>query len=83
MLHSYPKQSIIKEAEQSIKDGCKELWITSQDNSAYGLDIYSGLEFPSLIKEITKIKGDFFIRLGMMNPDNTIKIRNNSIPILY
>lgn len=65
-LFSYPIDSIVKEVEQAIKNGCKELWITSQDNSCYGMDIDSNL--PELLNEICRVKEKFFARIGMMNP---------------
>jgi MiaB-like tRNA modifying enzyme len=65
-LFSYPVEKIVEEARQAVKNGCKELWITSQDNSCYGKDIDSSL--PELLKEICKIEGEFSVRVGMMNP---------------
>jgi len=37
-LYSYPQEKIVADIKQSISEGCKEIWITSQDNSAYMLD---------------------------------------------
>ena len=65
-LFSYPVDLIVKEAKQSIGNGCKELYITSQDNSCYGADI--GTNLAVLLNEICKIEGKFFVRIGMMNP---------------
>lgn len=65
-LFSYPIEMILKEARDAIKNGCKELYITSQDNGCYGRDIKTSL--PELLNEICKIEGKFFIRVGMMNP---------------
>lgn len=65
-IFSYPEDLIIKEIKSSLRQRCKEIWITSQDNSCYGLEIKTNLA--NLLKKIIKIKGIFFIRLGMMNP---------------
>lgn len=65
-LFSYPVEAIVKEAKQAVKNGCRELWVTSQDNSCYGKDINTDLSEP--LKEICKIEGKFFVRVGMMNP---------------
>ena len=65
-LFSYPKEKIFEEIENATNDGCKEIWITSQDNSCYGKDIDSSL--PELLNEICNIGGEFFVRVGMMNP---------------
>jgi len=37
-LFSYPEDKILKNIGQDLSAGCKEIWLTSQDNSAYGLD---------------------------------------------
>jgi MiaB-like tRNA modifying enzyme len=66
-LFSYPIELIVKEIKQSLKQGCKEIWITSQDCGCWGFDINSNLS--ELMKRICKIKGKFFIRVGMMNPN--------------
>jgi MiaB-like tRNA modifying enzyme len=68
-LFSYPKDLILKSIQNDIDSGAKEIWITSQDCAAYGLD-KGKRELPELLNSILKLKGKFFIRLGMMNPNN-------------
>jgi len=65
-LFSYPKDLIVKEIKSSLNQGCKEIWLTSQDCGCYGKDRNSSL--PELLQTVCKIKGKFFIRIGMMNP---------------
>lgn len=65
-LKSRKIEEVSKEIENSIRDGCKEIWITSQDCGCYGLDI--GTNLAKLLEKIVEIKGDFRIRVGMMNP---------------
>lgn len=65
-LKSYPIEKIVKDVEALVKDGCKEIWLTSQDNGCYGLDI--GTSLAELLEEVCKIKSNFKIRVGMMNP---------------
>ena len=65
-LFSYPKDLIVKEVKNSLNQGCKEIWLTSQDCGCYGRDIDSSL--PELLRTICKIKERFFVRIGMMNP---------------
>jgi len=72
-LFSYPKVMIIKEVKNSIKQGCKEIWITAQDTASYGLDESKAM-LPDLLNEITEIPGRFFVRIGMMNPKNVLPI---------
>jgi MiaB-like tRNA modifying enzyme len=64
-LFSYPPEMILNDVERSVKDGCKEVWITSQDCGCYGLDIGSNLA--ELLGRVVRIKGDFRVRVGMMN----------------
>ncbi len=69
-LFSFPPEKIIQDIETSLKEGCNELWITSQDNSCYGKDIDTNL--PKLLSKIVKIKGKFRVRSGMMNPSHVL-----------
>jgi len=73
-LMSYPEEHIKQEAINALKDGCKELWITSQDNAAYDLEKSNVSTLPNLINTITEIKKDFFLRIGMMNPMHVLNI---------
>lgn len=67
-LFSYPAEKIIEEVNAAVREGCKEIWLTSQDNASYE----HGL--PDLLQDISNLKGKFFVRVGMMNPDNVLKI---------
>ncbi len=63
---SYKPESILKAVKNAVVSGYKEIWITSQDNSSYGIDI--GTNLAELLKKISDIDGDFKVRVGMMNP---------------
>ncbi|MEM4260592.1 MAG: tRNA (N(6)-L-threonylcarbamoyladenosine(37)-C(2))-methylthiotransferase [Candidatus Woesearchaeota archaeon] len=65
-LNSYNPKEIKKQIENAIRDGCKEIWLTSQDTGVYGFDINTNLA--KLLNSILEIKGDYKIRIGMMNP---------------
>jgi threonylcarbamoyladenosine tRNA methylthiotransferase CDKAL1 len=65
-LVSYQISEIVKQVKAAINSGFKEIWLTSQDTAAYGLD--TGTNLATLLKEILKIMGDYKIRVGMMNP---------------
>ena len=73
VLKSFPPASIIERIKKDIKIGFKEFWITSQDNACYGFDLNTNLA--RLLKEIVSLEGDFFVRVGMMNPAHLIKRR--------
>ncbi len=66
-LKSYKKSAILKEVEKSVKEGCAIIKITAQDTGCWGKDINDNL--PNLLKSILKVKGNYKIRLGMMNPN--------------
>jgi MiaB-like tRNA modifying enzyme len=72
-LFSYPQEKIIQSIKNDIESGCKEIWITSQDNASYRNED-GEYAFPELLKKILEIKGNFFVRVGMMNPNNVLKI---------
>jgi threonylcarbamoyladenosine tRNA methylthiotransferase CDKAL1 len=65
-LRSFPINEIAENICSAIKQGCLEIQLTAQDTSSYGLD--SGHDLGELLKNISRIEGDFRIRVGMMNP---------------
>jgi len=79
-LFSYPENEVLKQIESGIKGNCKEIWLTSQDTAAYGQDIKTNLV--ELLKKIISIKGNFKLRIGMMDPNNVILILDDLIKIL-
>lgn len=66
-LRSFSMEGILKEIEKALREGYKEIQLTSQDTGCYGLDKGKFL-LPKLLDEISKIEGDFKVRVGMMNP---------------
>lgn len=76
-LRSYPLEEIKRDIELSLKSGCKEIWLTSQDCGCYGMDI--GVTLVDLLSEIDKIKGKFKVRIGMMNPNNVLSILDDLV----
>ncbi|WP_297215877.1 tRNA (N(6)-L-threonylcarbamoyladenosine(37)-C(2))-methylthiotransferase [Thermoplasma sp.] len=71
-LVSRRPEKIVNQARMIIESGKKEIRISSLDTAAYGKDI--GIRLPSLIEMLSKIPGDFMIRVGMMEPKNTSEI---------
>ncbi|MGC8816771.1 MAG: tRNA (N(6)-L-threonylcarbamoyladenosine(37)-C(2))-methylthiotransferase [Candidatus Hadarchaeum sp.] len=65
-LFSYPLEGIVEEVRRAVAEGCKEIWLTSLDNGCYGLDI--GTNLVELLKAVCEVEGNFFIRVGMINP---------------
>jgi MiaB-like tRNA modifying enzyme len=82
-LKSYSKEGIVQDICHAITHGCKEIQLTAQDTSSYGLD--EGSNLGELLQYVCRIKGEYKIRVGMMNPytameniDPIIKGFNNS-----
>ncbi len=78
-LRSRPVEDIVKEIRLSIEEGCKEIWVTSQDCGCYGLD--RGTNLAELLEEIVRMEGDFRVRVGMMNPTYVKPILNELIEV--
>jgi len=70
-LRSFPIPEIKKDVSCAVNSGCREIQLTAQDISSYGLDKKTDLG--KLLESITEVKGDFRIRLGMMNPFTCLK----------
>ena len=77
-IDSYPRADIINAATKAVKEGVKEIWLTSQDSASYGVDIDTNL--PSLLKELIQIPGNFKIRLDKCNPASLKKIKDDLFP---
>ncbi len=65
-LDSTHPDKLIKRIKKVINEGVTEIWLTAEDNFIYGLD--KDYSIYDLLSRIEKIKGDFFIRIGMANP---------------
>lgn len=66
-LGSYSPEEIVERAKQAFNEGVCELWLTSEDTGAYGLDI--GTNLPELLWKIIEIiPNDCLMRVGMTNP---------------
>lgn len=64
---SYPLDKIMNEVSSLVSAGVREIWLTSQDMGNYGLDFGKNM-LPQLMKNVASIPGEFWIRIGMMNP---------------
>ena len=78
-LTSYPIKDIVHQVEIAIKDNCKEIWLTSQDCGAYGLD--TNTDLTELLERVLAVDGDFKVRLGMSNPNHIIKLADKLIEL--
>lgn len=79
-LFSYPIENVVDDVKECLKDGCKEIWITSMDNAAYGLEKGKS-KLPELMKEVLAVNKSFFVRIGMMNPGDLKPILNEMMEV--
>ena len=93
-LRSFDQKEILENIKLALKSGVKtlsvlktplsgvkEIQLTSQDLAIYGVD-KGKWELPDLLRKISKIKGDFRVRLGMMNPRGAKKIFEKLLSIM-
>jgi threonylcarbamoyladenosine tRNA methylthiotransferase CDKAL1 len=81
-LFSYDLWSIVKSIESDLKNGAKEVWITSQDCANYGIDQEDKTpKLPILLKKILGLPHKFKLRIGMMDPNNVLPILEELIEI--
>jgi MiaB-like tRNA modifying enzyme len=78
-LRSYSIREIIERVKCDLNSGAREVWLTSQDTACYGKDI--GTTLISLLDEICKIDGEFFVRIGMMNPNYALDMLDDLIQV--
>jgi len=76
-LRSYSVDEVVERVKQDLVSGAKEVWLTSQDTACYGKDI--GADLAELLRRVCEIEGDFFVRVGMMNPDHVAGMLNELI----
>ena len=76
-LVSYPVDLIVDRGRDAVSDGAREIWLTSQDNGAYGKDKESSLA--ELMNAVSEIDGDFKVRVGMANPNHVRDILDNLV----
>lgn len=68
-LHSLELETIVKEAEQLVEEGAKELCVVGQDLTVYGSDIYGQAKLIELIDALeTSLPHDIWIRLLYLHP---------------
>ena len=65
---SEPMEKIIKEAKRLADYGIKELIITAQDTTLYGIDLYKKPMLSELLKKLNEIKKIKWIRLLYLHP---------------
>jgi len=68
-VKSRPKNDIIKEIKMLLRQDVFEFNLVAQDLSHYGVDLDQG-DLVELLKSISAIEGDFWVRLLYIHPDH-------------
>ncbi|MCL2295820.1 MAG: tRNA (N(6)-L-threonylcarbamoyladenosine(37)-C(2))-methylthiotransferase [Methanomassiliicoccaceae archaeon] len=79
-LSSYDAEGLVRRFGSIVEKGVKEILVTAQDTGCYGIDI--GTDLPSLLGRMLENKGDFMIRIGMMNPDSLVPIADDLLEVM-
>ncbi|MHA2400354.1 MAG: radical SAM protein [Promethearchaeota archaeon] len=79
-LNCFEPNSIIKNVEHQLKQGIKQIYLTSQDCSTYE---HSGVHLFDLITRINDLEYKFFLRVGMVNPSFLIENLEQLISIFH
>ena len=64
-LRNFEPEDILREAEEQIRAGVKELILVSQDTTSYSV---KGYRLHDLLKDICGLAGDFWVRLHYLHP---------------
>ncbi len=68
-------EDIVREAEQLVAEGYKDITLLGQNVNSYGKDLDRGVDFADLLRMIDAIPGDFLIRFMTSHPkDATEKL---------
>lgn len=73
-LKSRRMEDMVAEVEKLAARGTAEVQISAQDTAAYGSDI--GTNLGQLLERLVQIPGDFMLRVGMMNPNSALLIKD-------
>lgn len=66
---SVPVDTLVKEANNLVDRGVKELILVAQETTLYGVDIYGKKSLPMLLKELAKIEELRWIRILYCYPE--------------
>lgn len=65
---SKPREEVIREAEELVADGVRELIVVAQDTTYYGVDLYGEPRLSELLRRLDAVDGLDWIRLMYFYP---------------
>jgi ribosomal protein S12 methylthiotransferase len=68
-FRSVDPANVLRKAEAHIRSGVRELVLVAQDLGSYGRE-FGGYPLPSLVRDISSLSGDFWLRLLYLNPSS-------------
>jgi MiaB-like tRNA modifying enzyme len=69
-LNCYNPDNIVMNIKHQLKQGIKQIYLTSQDCSIYQ---YNGIQLSDLVNNIVNLEYKFILRIGMINPSFLIE----------
>lgn len=68
-FRSVPMEELVKEAEEMVRNGVRELIVIAQDTTRYGIDLYGEYKLPELLKKLCEIEELKWIRVLYCYPE--------------
>ncbi len=68
-FRSVPMERILKEANELVEQGVRELILVAQETTVYGQDIYGKKTLPELLKKLCEISGLYWVRILYCYPE--------------
>jgi len=79
-LRSHKVSSLVPHVKKMVDAGASEVYLTSQDLATFGHD--NGETLLTLLEDISQLRGDFRVRLGMMTPDRAAPFFDDLLALL-
>jgi ribosomal protein S12 methylthiotransferase len=64
-----PISQVLREVENLVQQGAKEVILIAQDSTRYGVDLYGKPQLFELLEQIERLAGDFRYRVLYLYPD--------------
>lgn len=81
-LISHSIGAIVKAVKKAVEQGAIEIELTGMDLGTYGIDLYRKRALPDLLRTLLNIRGNYKIRIGMINPEHLHYILDELVDIL-
>lgn len=66
---SFPQEVLLKEAEELVSEGVKEIILVAQETTVYGNDLYGRKALPELLRKLCQINGLEWVRILYCYPE--------------